>query len=192
MEYINHGRASIVVADIPAPFPLTLFRSNSKFNQNLPCSGLKYTLPITTKFCTRHDSVELSWRGQNFFVIGWAHFTSKFWSNFEFVRKNISGTGAWCLSDTMASATVMMTWVSRHIFQERTHVMNIKIRPSQNYEKERCCTFDIKISEVAKHGSWRYYDRTEVVVFSSQHICKFQPLYFSSIGRSHATLHTMD
>ena len=39
-----------------APVPLTIFRSNSKFNQNLQCSGLKYILPITTKFCTRHDS----------------------------------------------------------------------------------------------------------------------------------------
>ena len=38
------------------PLPLTLFRSNSKFNQNLECSGLKCALPITTKFCTGHDS----------------------------------------------------------------------------------------------------------------------------------------
>ena len=30
-----------------------------EFNQNLQCSGLKYTLPITTKFCTRHDSVTI-------------------------------------------------------------------------------------------------------------------------------------
>ena len=34
-----------------APVPLTIFRSNSKFDQNLQCS-----LPITTKFCTSHDS----------------------------------------------------------------------------------------------------------------------------------------
>ena len=33
------------------------FRSNSKFNQNLECSGLKYIQPITTKFCTSHNSV---------------------------------------------------------------------------------------------------------------------------------------
>ena len=33
------------------------FRSNSKFNQNLECSGSKYIQPITTKFCTSHDSV---------------------------------------------------------------------------------------------------------------------------------------
>ena len=37
--------------------PLTIFRSNSKFDQKLSCSGSKCTLPITTKFCTRHDSV---------------------------------------------------------------------------------------------------------------------------------------
>ena len=40
-----------------ATVPLTIFRSNSKFDQILQCSGLKCTLPITTKFCTRHDSV---------------------------------------------------------------------------------------------------------------------------------------
>ena len=40
-----------------APVPLKIFRSNSKFDQNLQCSGLKCTPPITTKFCTRHDSV---------------------------------------------------------------------------------------------------------------------------------------
>ena len=36
--------------------PLAIFRSNSKFCQKLQCSGLKYTLPIITKFSTRHDS----------------------------------------------------------------------------------------------------------------------------------------
>ena len=40
-----------------APVPLTIFRSNSKFDQNLQYSSLKCTLPTTTKFCTRHDSV---------------------------------------------------------------------------------------------------------------------------------------
>ena len=40
-----------------APVPLTVFRSNLTFDQNLECSSLKYVLPITTKFCTRHDSV---------------------------------------------------------------------------------------------------------------------------------------
>ena len=40
-----------------APVPLTIFRSNSKFDQNLQCCSSKCHLPITTKFCTRHDSV---------------------------------------------------------------------------------------------------------------------------------------
>ena len=40
-----------------APVPLTIFRSNSKFDQNLQCSSLKCTLPTTKKFCTCHDSV---------------------------------------------------------------------------------------------------------------------------------------
>ena len=39
-----------------APVPLTIFRSNSKFDKNLQYSSLKCILPTTTKFCTRHDS----------------------------------------------------------------------------------------------------------------------------------------
>ena len=34
------------------PVPLTVFRSNSKFDQNLECCRLKYTEPTTTKFYT--------------------------------------------------------------------------------------------------------------------------------------------
>ena len=40
-----------------APVPLTIFRSNSKLDQNLECSSLKCTQPITTKFYTHHDNV---------------------------------------------------------------------------------------------------------------------------------------
>ena len=37
--------------------PLTIFRSNSKLDQNLKCAASKCTLPIKWKFCIRHDSV---------------------------------------------------------------------------------------------------------------------------------------
>ena len=37
----------------------TIIRWNSKFDQNLQCSGLKCTLPITTKFCTCYDNVTI-------------------------------------------------------------------------------------------------------------------------------------
>ena len=40
-----------------APVPLSIFRSNSKFDENSKHSRVKYTWPITTIFCTRHDSV---------------------------------------------------------------------------------------------------------------------------------------
>ena len=40
-----------------APVPLSIFRSNSKFDENSERSSVKYTRPITTIFCTRHDSV---------------------------------------------------------------------------------------------------------------------------------------
>ena len=39
-----------------APVPLSIFRSNSKFDENSECSSFEYTWPITTIFCTRHDS----------------------------------------------------------------------------------------------------------------------------------------
>ena len=39
-----------------APVPLSIFRSNSKFNENSEGSSFEYTGPITTIFCTRHDS----------------------------------------------------------------------------------------------------------------------------------------
>ena len=39
-----------------APVPLSIFRSNSKFDENSECSSFEYTRPITTTFCTRHDS----------------------------------------------------------------------------------------------------------------------------------------
>ena len=67
------------------PVPLTIFRSNSQFHQNLPCSGLKYTLPITTKFCTLHDIVTVltcakfrcDWL--NIFQTRALHILIKFW-----------------------------------------------------------------------------------------------------------------
>ena len=40
-----------------APVPLSIFRSNLKFDENSKHSSVKCTWPITTKFCTRHDSV---------------------------------------------------------------------------------------------------------------------------------------
>ena len=39
-----------------APVPLSIFRSNSKFDENSERFSFEYTRPITTIFCTRHDS----------------------------------------------------------------------------------------------------------------------------------------
>ena len=41
---------------VQAPVPLSIFRSNSKFDENSERSSFEYTRPITTIFCTRHDS----------------------------------------------------------------------------------------------------------------------------------------
>ena len=48
-------RYRAVTAD-QAPVPLSIFRSNSKFDENSERSSFKYIRPITTIFCTRHDS----------------------------------------------------------------------------------------------------------------------------------------
>ena len=39
-----------------APVPLSIFRSNSKFDENSERSSFECTRLITTIFCTRHDS----------------------------------------------------------------------------------------------------------------------------------------
>ena len=51
------GQCSNTVSGFLAPVPLSIFRSNSKFDENSKHSSVKYTRPITTIFCTRHDSV---------------------------------------------------------------------------------------------------------------------------------------
>ena len=38
------------------PVPLSIFRSNLKFDENSERSSFEYTRPITTIFCKRHDS----------------------------------------------------------------------------------------------------------------------------------------
>ena len=46
----------ITISVNEAPVPLSIFRSNSKFDENSERSSFKYIRPITTIFCTRHDS----------------------------------------------------------------------------------------------------------------------------------------
>ena len=50
----NHVLRLLLLAAL-APVPLSIFRSNSKFDESSKHSSVKYT--ITTIFCTRHDSV---------------------------------------------------------------------------------------------------------------------------------------
>ena len=77
-----------------APVPLSIFGSNSKFDENSECSGFEYTRPITTIFCTRHDSDTVvtcaKYRCDRIFYT----IVFEFSSNFEFDRNMLSGTGA--------------------------------------------------------------------------------------------------
>ena len=45
-----------IVSAVHVPVPLSIFRSNSKFDENSECSSFEYTRPSATIFCTRHDS----------------------------------------------------------------------------------------------------------------------------------------
>ena len=74
-----------------APVPLSIFRSNSKFDENPKHSSVKYTRPITTIFCTRHDSDTIVVIGRIYLKLE----RSEFSSNFEFDRNMFSGTDAW-------------------------------------------------------------------------------------------------
>ena len=77
-----------------APVPLMIFRSNSiKIGSALVSNILNWS----QRNFVQATTVILSWRVQNFVVIGREYFKSKhckIWSNFEFDRNIVSGTGA--------------------------------------------------------------------------------------------------
>ena len=79
-----------------APVPLTIFRSNSKFDQ-IGSVLVSNILNRSQRNFAHVTTVTLSWHVQNFVVVGGVHFKlehCKFWSNFEFDRNIVSGTGA--------------------------------------------------------------------------------------------------
>ena len=78
-----------------APVPLSIFRSNSKFDENSECYSFEYAR--SQRYLAHVTTVTLSWRVQNIVVIGRVYFTLEcfeFSSNFEFDRNMLSGTGA--------------------------------------------------------------------------------------------------
>ena len=56
VKVCTHFRSFLNTEMVQAPVPLSIFRSNSKFDENSERSSFKYTGPITTIFCSRHDS----------------------------------------------------------------------------------------------------------------------------------------
>ena len=56
VKQIGVGKAIATVEWALAPVPLSIFRSNSKFDENSERSSFKYVPPITTICCTRHNS----------------------------------------------------------------------------------------------------------------------------------------
>ena len=69
------------------------FEIRSKFSDLV-----KYMFDQSQRNFAHVTTVTLSWRGHNFFVVGRVHFKpehGKFWSNFEFDRNIVGGTGAW-------------------------------------------------------------------------------------------------
>ena len=55
-EYTMKLIPSTFDINVLAPVPLSIFQSNSKFDENSERSSFRYTQAITTIFCTRHDS----------------------------------------------------------------------------------------------------------------------------------------
>ena len=82
---------------VHAPVPLSIFRSNSKFDENSERSSFKYIRPITTIFCTRHDSDTVVTCAKYRCDRPRIFYTRVFWIFFEFDRNMRSGTGARCL-----------------------------------------------------------------------------------------------
>ena len=77
-----------------APVPLSIFRSNSMKIQNALVSNI---FDRSQRYCAHVTTVTLSWRVQNIVVIDRVCFTLEcfeVWSNFEFDRNMLSGTGA--------------------------------------------------------------------------------------------------
>ena len=74
--------------------PLSIFRSNSKFDENSEPSSFKYTRPITTIFCTRHDSDTVVTCARYRCDRPCIFYTRVFWIfiEFEFDRNMLSGT----------------------------------------------------------------------------------------------------
>ena len=79
-----------------APVPLSIFRSNSKFGENSECSSFDYTRPITTIFCTRHDSDTVVACAKYRCDRPRIFYTRVFWIfiEYKFDRNMLSGTGA--------------------------------------------------------------------------------------------------
>ena len=79
----------------PGPVPLTILRSNSKFNETSECSCSSHIPPIAqSRHFAQVTTVILSLRVPNFVVIGSAYFKlehCKFWSHFEFDRNTVYG-----------------------------------------------------------------------------------------------------
>ena len=92
----NSTRLLDIARKALAPVPLSIFRSNSKFDENSKHSSVIYTWPFTTIFCTRHDSVTVvtcaKYRCDRSSIFE----TIAFWIFIEFrIRSNmLRGTGA--------------------------------------------------------------------------------------------------
>ena len=78
-----------------APVPLSIFRSNSKFDENSERSSFKYLRPITTIFCTRHDSDTVVTCAKYLCDRPRIFYTRVFWI---FIVNMLNGTGAWCIT----------------------------------------------------------------------------------------------
>ena len=78
-----------------APVPLSIFRSNSKFDENSELSNFECTRSTTTIFCTLHDSDTVVTCAKYRCDRSYRFYTRVLWIFIEFDRNMLSGTGAW-------------------------------------------------------------------------------------------------
>ena len=146
-------QSSAVRVDWHVTVPISIFRSNSKFDENSKHSSVKYTRPITT-------TVSLSWRVQNIVVIGRVYSKlehSEFSSNFEFNRNMLNGTGAWTLN--LRCSDLMKTSSNGNIFRITGHLCG----EFTGDRWQRLATrsfdgfFDLRLNKQLRKQSWGWW-----------------------------------
>ena len=120
-------RQVVAIKLYQAPVPLSIFRSNSKFDENSERSSFEYIGPITMIFCTRHDSDTVATCAKYRCDRPRIFYTRVFLIFIEFDRNMLSGTGACCWQHThqlnpVWSFHIVICWMAIFIKSSALHL----------------------------------------------------------------------